>query len=134
MPCVLVHMARLFSAYRSGSPAASSGEDTAITECQHQMFVVDRSAGALLRLASGHLWSRRARSSWLPSTVVGLSDRSDRRPQLCRIAAPVNFYTRPKSKFCFQAASFGPPVQHLAISVAQNGCSNAVVEFPFVDR
>ncbi|KAI0222009.1 hypothetical protein LSAT2_026730 [Lamellibrachia satsuma] len=34
VPCVLVHMARLFSTYRSGSPAVSSGEDPAITECQ----------------------------------------------------------------------------------------------------
>ena len=47
-------MARLVSAYRSGSPAARSGEDKAITECQQQMFVVDRSARAFLRLASGH--------------------------------------------------------------------------------
>ena len=77
VPSILMHMARHFSVYRSTSPVACLGENTAIMECQQQMFVIDWSARDLLRLASGHPQSQGAPRRWLPSTVICFPDMSN---------------------------------------------------------
>ena len=116
-----------------GVPRGGFGRGHGDNGMSQQMFVADRSARALLRLTSGHLRSRGAPSCWFHSSLVCFSDTSDRRLQrcriaaplnvytlpnskFCRVAAPLNVYTLPNSKFCIQTASFGPPVQHLALS------------------
>ena len=126
-----VSMARLASRLASVSPAACSGEDTATSECQQHLVVVDRSAGRLalrspnrLQLAFDH--QQWAPFRWLTSVVVCYADRCDLQPPQYRTVVLTHVYTHPDSKCCVQATSSALPVQHLTLSAALSVCRNVV--------
>ena len=128
--------ARLASRLGSMSPAACSDEDTATSECQQHLVVVDLSAGRLalgspnrFRLAFDHLafdHQQWAPFRWLTSVVVCYADSCDPRPPQYRIFVLTHVYTHPDSKCCVQATSFALPVQHLTLSAALSVCRNVV--------
>ena len=116
---------------RLGVPTACSGEDTATSECQQHLVVVDRSAG---RSALGSPYRFRqafdhqqwAPIRWLTSIVVCYADRCDPRPPQYRTFVLTDVYTHPDSKCCVQATSSALPVQHLTLSAALSVCRNVV--------
>ena len=147
----VLHWARLTSAYRavslarlasrlaSVSPAACSGEDTATSECQQHLVVVDRSAGrsALgslnrLRLTFGH--QQGAPIRWLTSIVVCFANRCDPRPPRCRTVVLTYVYTHPDFKCCVQATSSALPVQYFTLSAALSVYRNVVGISAFLFR
>ena len=123
--------ARLSSRLASVSPVACSGEDTATSECQQHLVVVDPSVGRLalgspnrFRLAFDH--QQWAPFRWLTSVVVCYADKCDPRPPQYRTFVLTHVYTHPDSKCCVQATSSALPVQHLTLSAALSACRNVV--------